>query len=134
MAFNIAPDDMSSTTSKNTAGGITNFPCDLPSPEQLRVWLPHLLSRIDSMGLSSYMRGAEPPHVIQYTLRDLSLTPELATSAGEAAKETRIALRATYEHDNSIKTQMKQEWTRDQQQKVASIILDSDERDCCFSV
>ena len=110
MAFNIASDDMSNSSStKNTASGITTFPCDLPSPEQLRVWLPHLLSRIDAMGLSSYMRGAEPPHVIQYTHTDLSLTPELATSAGEAAKETRIALRATYEHDNLIKTQMKQE-------------------------
>ena len=59
--------------------------------------------------VSSYMRGAEPPHVIQYTLRDLSLTPELEAGASDAAKETRIALRATYTHDNTIKASMKKE-------------------------
>ena len=63
--------------------------------------------------------------MIQYTHRDLSLTPELEAGASEAAKETRIALRATYTHDNAIKARMKREWTRDQQQKVASVILDS---------
>ena len=125
MAYIMSSDDMSnSSVSKFAASGITEFPCDLPSQEQLREWLPHLLTRIDVMGLSAYMRGAEPPHVIQYTLRDLSLTPELPAAAGEAPKEARLSIRATYEHDNAIKTQMKTQWTRDQQQKVASVVLE----------
>ena len=43
----------------------------------------------------------------------------------EGPKEGRVALRATYEHDNAIKLAMKTEWSRDQQQKVASVILES---------
>ena len=104
MACNIATDDSSaSSSSKFTASGIMDFPCDLPSQEQLREWLPHLTTRIDSMGLSAYLRGSEPSYVIQYTLRDLALTPELPATAGEGPKEARLALRATYDHDNSIK-------------------------------
>ena len=126
MALSYATDDTSnSSMSKTAASGISEFPCDLPSHEQLRDWMPDLLAKISAMGLSAYMRGAEPPYVIQYTPRDLSLTPELEAAAGEGPKETRIALRATYEHDNMIKMQMKTEWTRDQQHKVATLVLDS---------
>ena len=66
-----------------------------------------------------------PPHVLQYTPRDLALIPVLPADAGEGPKEIRVALRATYEHDNAIKLAMKTEWSRDQQQKVASVILES---------
>ena len=126
MAFNLSPDDLSvNPASKSAAHGITAFPCDLPSQEELREWLPNLQSRIDAMGLSAYMRGSEPPHVLQYTPRDLALIPVLPADAGEGPKEGRVALRATYEHDNAIKLAMKTEWSRDQQQKVASVILES---------
>ena len=67
MAFNLTPDDLSvNPASKSAAHGITAFPCDLPSQEELREWLPNLQSRIDAMGLSAYMRGSDPPHVLQY--------------------------------------------------------------------
>ena len=93
--------------------------------EQLRVWTPALVSQFDSMGLAAFLRGSEPSHALQYKPRDLSLLPLLPETVGEGPREARIALRATIEHDNAIKADMKLEWTRDQKQRVATIILDS---------
>jgi len=115
--------DITKDSKLNTVIGIPAFPNDLPTIEELREYVPHLLARIDAMGLSAYMRGAEPPYVLQYKERDLSLLPELPATCGETAKEARIALRATMTHENDIKADMKREWGRDQQQKVATLVL-----------
>ena len=124
--MNISSDDISSKDQALHSGlGLPAFPNDLPTQEELRIFMPTLLSRIDRYGLSAFMRGAEPPYLHQYKTRDLTLLPELPASAGEGPKETRVALRASVEHENSIKDAMKLEWTRDQQQKVATLILDS---------
>ena len=105
--INAFDESSNSSLQKTSASRITEFPCDLPTQAQLREWLPCLHTYIGSMGLAAYMRGSEPPHVIQFTPRDLALTPVLEVTAGEGPKESRIALRATYEHDNAIKLQMK---------------------------
>ena len=67
--------DIAKDSKLNTVIGIPAFPNDLPTIEELREYVPHLLARIDAMGLSAYMRGAEPPYVLQYKERDLSLLP-----------------------------------------------------------
>ena len=53
------------------------------------------------------------------------MLPELPEAAGPGPVEARLALRTSMAHENSIKNEMKKEWTRDQEQKVASLILDS---------
>ena len=121
----IALDDSSQASKHQNVIGVAEFPGDLPSMEELTVWLPFLLSSVDRLGLSAYMRNAEPSFVLQYKPKDLALVPELEASAGEGPVATRLALRVTIAHENSIKVDMKREWTRDQQQKVATIVLDS---------
>ena len=125
MAFNLTNDNSLKDPKQHSVLGLTAFPNDLPNKEELRTWLPHLLSRIDALGLSAFIRGADPPYVLQYKTRDLTQLPELPSAAGEGTREARLALRASIVHENSIKEAMKKEWTRDQEQKVASLVLDS---------
>ena len=117
MAFNLTNDDTFKDPALKAGIGLAAFPSDLPSKEELRVWLPTLISKIDGLGLSAFMRGADPPYVLQYKARDLSLLPELPEAAGEGPVQARLALRASTEHENSIKGSMKKEWTRDQEQR-----------------
>ena len=125
MAQSFTSSDLPWESKLTAAIGIPAHPNDLPTIEELREYTPRLLAKISSLGLSAYMRGAEPPYVLQYKERDLHLLPELEADAGEASKEARLALRANAMHENSIKADMKREWARDQQQKVADVILDS---------
>ena len=108
MSLNSALDDSSKDPKQHSVLGLSVFPNDLPTKEELRVWLPTLLSRIYAMGLSAFMRGAEPPYVLQYNTRDLTMLPELAEAAGAGPVEARLALRASMSHEkNSIKEEMK---------------------------
>ena len=105
MAQSFASSDLSGESKLTAAIGIPAYPNDLPTIEELREYTQRLLAKISSLGLSAYMRGAEPPYVLQYKERNLNLLPELEADAGEASKEARLALRANVMHENSIKKQ-----------------------------
>ncbi|KAL1510525.1 hypothetical protein AB1Y20_006828 [Prymnesium parvum] len=80
-----------------------DFPEEDPPKEALDKWVDAWDAYAATNGYAPMLQGRDPPSVIQFTERDLSLIPALPSEAGASAVAAREALRAQIIHDNAIK-------------------------------
>ncbi|KAL1511212.1 hypothetical protein AB1Y20_006026 [Prymnesium parvum] len=123
MSVAFASDVVGASPTSSPHSSTPDFPEEDPTREALDKWIDAWDAYAATNGYAPMLQGRDPPSVIQFTERDLTLIPALPPDAGASAIAAREALRAQVIHDNSIKSKQRADTLCDHRHRFALLLI-----------